>query len=77
MTPINDSRRGTGEESIDANLFCSNAKCELHRQAGTAGVMGTGNWAVLADGRIIGRGIYGTVVLCDVCGRASLARDDS
>jgi len=77
MTPMKDARRDDDEQSSKRDLFCSNAKCELHRRAGAPGVMGSGNWAVLGDGRIIGRGIYGNVVLCDICGRALLARGGS
>lgn len=77
MTPLKDARGSDDEQSSKGDLFCSNPKCELHRHSGAPGVIGTGNWALLADGRIIGRGIYGNVVLCDVCGRALLARGDS
>jgi hypothetical protein len=31
--------------------------------------MGSGNWAQLLNGRIVGRSIYSGVCLCDVCGR--------
>jgi hypothetical protein len=57
MTPTKDSRRDSAQQSSKADLFCSNAKCELHRRAGASGVMGSGNWAILGDGRIIGRGL--------------------
>jgi hypothetical protein len=36
---------------------------------GDAHVMGKGNWAQLSDGRIVGRGIYWGVYLCDPCGQ--------
>jgi hypothetical protein len=36
---------------------------------GDAGVIGTGNWAELPDGTIIGRGIYHGLSLCDPCGQ--------
>jgi hypothetical protein len=49
--------------------FCSNPDCELYVRAGDPGVMGSGNWAQLPDGRIVGRSIYGGVYLFDVCGR--------
>jgi hypothetical protein len=49
--------------------FCSNPDCELYVRAGDPGVMGSGNWAELPDGRIVGRSIYSGVYLCDVCGR--------
>jgi hypothetical protein len=51
--------------------FCSNAHCELHVRAGDPGVHGFGHWAEMADGRIIGRGLYDGVFLCDPCGRAA------
>ena len=49
--------------------FCSNPDCELYVRAGDPGVMGSGNWAELPDGRIVGRSIYSGVYLCDPCGR--------
>jgi hypothetical protein len=33
-------------------------------------VQGTGNWAELPDGTLIGRGIYHGLYLCDPCGRS-------
>jgi len=42
---------------------------ELYVRAGDPGVIGSGNWAQLRDGRIVGRSIYSGVYLCDVCGR--------
>jgi len=47
--------------------FCSNPGCELYVRAGDPGVVGSGNWAELPDGRIVGRGIYSGVYLCDSC----------
>jgi hypothetical protein len=49
--------------------FCSNPDCALYVRAGDPGVMGSGNWAELPDGRIVGRSICGGVYLCDLCGR--------
>jgi hypothetical protein len=49
--------------------FCSNPDCMLYVRAGDTGVVGSGNWAELPDGRIVGRGLYSGVYLCDVCGR--------
>lgn len=49
--------------------FCSNPDCLLHVRAGDPGVVGSGNWAQLAEGTLIGRGIYHGLYLCDVCGR--------
>lgn len=75
MTPTKDSRRDSAEQSSKADLFCSNAKCELHRRVGAPGVMRSGNWAVLADGRIIGRGIYGNVFAPEACADSSKCAD--
>jgi hypothetical protein len=36
--------------------FCSNPDCLLHVRSDDAGIIGTGNWAELPDGTIIGRG---------------------
>ena len=58
--------------------FCANPRCELHVRAGDPGVHGVGNWALLPDGRWIGRGIYRGLLLCDPCGqerRAGLSTD--
>jgi hypothetical protein len=49
--------------------FCSNPDCLLHVRSGDAGVIGSGNWAELPDGTIIGRGIYYGLYLCDPCGQ--------
>jgi hypothetical protein len=49
--------------------FCSNPDCVLYVRAGDRGVRGSGNWAQLPDGRIVGRSIYSGVYLCDPCGR--------
>ncbi len=55
--------------------FCANPDCALHVRAGDPGVQGSGSWAQLADGRIIGRSSYCGVFLCDTCIRAELASD--
>ena len=52
--------------------FCSNLRCELHVRAGNSGVHGFGNWARMPDGRMIGRGLYNGIFLCDPCGRAEI-----
>jgi len=52
--------------------FCANAQCPLHVQVGDPGVSGFGNWAQI-DGVLVGRGRYGGRMLCDHCGRASVA----
>ena len=49
--------------------FCGNPECLLYVRAGDKGVVGTGNWAVLADGRVIGRVLCGGIYLCDTCSR--------
>ena len=49
--------------------FCSNPDCELYVRAGDPDVTGSGNWAQLPDGRLMGRSIYSGVYLCDRCGR--------
>ena len=61
-----DSGHGTGHP------FCNNPQCNLHVWAGDPGVQGAGNWAVLANGLIVGRGPYGGVFLCDRYGRRGL-----
>jgi hypothetical protein len=53
--------------------FCSNPRCELHLRIGDPRVHGYGNWAQMPDGRMIGRGLYDNVFLCDPCGRAQAA----
>ena len=53
--------------------FCSNPACQLHVRAGDPGVEGAGNWAQLANGLIIGRGIYQGAYFCDSCGRALMS----
>jgi len=45
----------------------------LHVRAGDDGVKGVGNWAVMPDGRTIGRGLYHGLLLCDLCGHALVA----
>jgi hypothetical protein len=52
--------------------FCANAACPLHVQSGEPGVSGFGNWAEV-NGILIGRGRYGARMLCDPCGRATVA----
>jgi hypothetical protein len=48
--------------------FCSNPDCILYVRAGDPGVIGSGNWAELPDGRIVGRILCGGIYLCDLCG---------
>jgi hypothetical protein len=59
-----------GREGIAAEKeppFCGNPGCVLYVRAGDPGVCGTGNWAQLRDGRIIGRLLCGGIYLCDSC----------
>jgi len=53
--------------------FCANPECVLHVRAGDTGVRGAGNWAVLPDGRIVGRSRYHGLLLCDICGHELVA----
>jgi hypothetical protein len=48
--------------------FCSNPSCDLHVRLIDLEVEGGGNWVSLPDGRMFGRGRYGTRMLCDACG---------
>jgi hypothetical protein len=49
------------------SFFCANAGCVLHVRPGDANVHGSGNWAQLADGIIVGRRRVDTATLCDRC----------
>ena len=53
--------------------FCGNPQCALHVRPGDKGVIGAGNWAVLQDGRVIGRVLCGGIYLCDSCAREWIA----
>jgi|HubBroStandDraft_5_1064220.scaffolds.fasta_scaffold00703_9 hypothetical protein len=48
--------------------FCSNPSCDLHVRLTDLQVESGGNWASLPDGRVFGRGRYGSRMLCDACG---------
>jgi hypothetical protein len=48
--------------------FCGNRDCQLFVRVGDPGVMGSGDWAQLPDGQIVGRSLYNGVYLCDRCG---------
>lgn len=68
-------RRQPAEDVLSAHLevargapFCANPRCDLHVRLVDERVAGGGNWVVLPDGRIFGRGRYATVLLCDACG---------
>ena len=49
------------------SVFCANAGCVLHVRPGDRNVRGSGNWAELADGIIVGRRRVDAVMLCDWC----------
>jgi len=49
------------------SFFCANAGCVLHVRPGDANVRGSGNWARLADGVMVGRRRVDNVTLCDRC----------
>ena len=56
-------------ESVELGAyFCSNPDCALHLRAGDPGVVGEGDWIVLADGRTYGRSRRDDGVYCDACG---------
>lgn len=55
--------------------FCANADCVLHVRPGDANVRGSGNWAQLADGTILGRRRVDTTMLCDRCAASVLKGD--
>jgi hypothetical protein len=63
------------------SVFCANSGCVLHVSPGDVNVEGSGNWAELADGVIIGRQQVEAVMLCDRCaarvlhGELKLRRD--
>lgn len=48
--------------------FCANPSCDLHFRLIDLQVECGGNWVSLPDGRIFGRGRYGSRMLCDACG---------
>jgi hypothetical protein len=48
--------------------FCANPSCDLHIRLIDLEVEGGGNWISLPDGRVFGRGRYGSRMLCDACG---------
>jgi hypothetical protein len=68
-------RQHPGDDVLSAHLeitrgapFCANPHCALHVRVVDERVAGGGNWVLLPDGRIFGRGRYGSVLLCDACG---------
>ena len=54
-------------------LFCGNPHCPLglHVRPGDADVDGSGSWATLENGLVIGRGLYNGAYLCDPCGKSA------
>lgn len=65
--------RGDDVLSADNELergapFCANPDCALHVRLADSQVEGGGNWVRLPDGRVFGRGRYGSALLCDACG---------
>jgi hypothetical protein len=48
--------------------FCANPDCALHVRLVDSRVEGGGNWVFLPDGRVFGRGRFGSRLLCDACG---------
>ena len=49
------------------SIFCASTACVLHVRRGDANVRGSGNWAQLPEGIIVGRRRVGSVTLCDRC----------
>jgi hypothetical protein len=49
------------------SVFCANTGCILHIRPGDSNVRGSGNWAELAGGIIVGRQRIDAVMLCDWC----------
>jgi hypothetical protein len=49
------------------SIFCANPTCVLHVRPGDGNVQGSGNWAQLADGIIVGRRRVEAIMLCDRC----------
>jgi hypothetical protein len=53
---------------IESNAtFCANPSCPLHLCPGDEGVQGSGNWAELPCGAIVGRQAVDGRMLCDPC----------
>jgi hypothetical protein len=66
---------GTGEDVLAVHNelergapFCANPACALHVRLVDSQVEGGGNWVSLPDGRVFGRGRFGSRLLCDACG---------
>ena len=49
------------------SYFCDNPDCRLHVREGDSHVRGSGNWATLPEGIIVGRSRTGAFMLCDEC----------
>jgi hypothetical protein len=57
------------EESLTEydSTFCANPTCVLHVRPGDGNVQGSGNWARLADGIVVGRRRVDAIMRCDRC----------
>jgi hypothetical protein len=51
------------------SIFCANSGCMLHVRPGDSNVRGSGNWAQLEDGTILGRRRVDSTMLCDQCAK--------
>jgi hypothetical protein len=51
------------------SIFCANSGCLLHVRPGDSNVRGSGNWAQLEDGTILGRRRVESTMLCDRCAK--------
>jgi hypothetical protein len=49
------------------STFCANSDCMLYVRPGDGNVQGSGNWAELAGGIIVGRRRVDAIMLCDRC----------
>ena len=49
------------------STFCANPDCMLYIRPGDGNVQGSGNWAEVADGIVVGRRRVDAIILCDRC----------
>lgn len=56
-----------------SEFFCSNPRCVFHVRVGDAGVVGFGDWAMLADGTTVSHRWIDDELLCDLCAKAAIA----
>jgi len=61
----------------DNELFCANPECHLHVCQGDENVIGTGQWAELSDGIIIGRQLVGRAFYCHDCATPLIADESN